>query len=82
MIVLVVGFAGLTAAFVRWRRLAPAAPTAGDRELVDEARHRTDDPPSTDGPDEPSSSDGPGAEEAPPSSDEPEADEPDAGDQP
>ena len=69
VIVLVVGFAGLTAAFVRWRRLAPAAPTAGDRELVDEARHRTDDPPPHDEPDEPSSSD------EPPSSDEPDAED-------
>jgi cytochrome c-type biogenesis protein CcmH len=68
VIVLVVGFAGLTAAFVRWRRLAPAAPTADDRELVDEARHRTDEPPSSD---EPASSDEP-----------PSSDEPDAGDQP
>ena len=41
VIVLVVGIAGLTAAFLRWRRLAPTAPTTDDRELVDEARHRT-----------------------------------------
>jgi cytochrome c-type biogenesis protein CcmH len=41
VIVLVVGFAGLTAAFLRWRRLTPTAPTADDHELVDEARHRT-----------------------------------------
>ena len=68
MIVLVVGFAGLTAAFVRWRRLAPAAPTAGDRELVDEARHRTDDPPPPDEPDDQPS-------DEPPSSDEPDAED-------
>jgi len=69
VIVLVVGFAGLTAAFVRWRRLAPAAPTAGDRELVDEARHRTDDPPPSDEPDQPE------ADDEPPSSDEPDAED-------
>ena len=61
VIVLVVGFAGLTAAFVRWRRLAPAAPTADDRELVDEARHRADEPPSS----ESAASDEPDAEDQP-----------------